>query len=103
VNVRLLTEERETYVLGLMRVVISLLLFLQLSRRALELHRAGYFGEIFHLPLLPPAWVPSATVYSALLGAALLGSALAVVGVFARPALFVAALVGLYCFLSDRL
>jgi Vitamin K-dependent gamma-carboxylase len=98
-----LTEERETYVLGLLRVGMSVLLFLQTGRRALELHRGGYFGDFFHVPLLPDSLVPSAPVYTALLALALLGSALSALGVFARPALFSAALIGLYCMLCDRL
>jgi hypothetical protein len=100
---RWLSEQRETYVLGLLRVGFALLLFGQLSRRALELWRGGYFGDVFHMPLVPAALVPSAGVYGCLLGAALLGCALSALGVFARPALFGAAALGLFCTLCDRL
>lgn len=100
---RWLSEQRETYVLGLLRVGFALLLFAQTSRRALELQRSGYFGDVFHMPIWPATFVPSASVYSFLLGAALLGTALAAVGVFARPALFGAAAIGLFCTFCDRL
>lgn len=100
---RWLREERETYVLGLLRVGFALLLFGQTGRRALELSRYGYFGNVFHMPIWPASFVPSAAVYGFLLGAALLGATLTALGVFARPALFGAASVGLFCTFCDRL
>ncbi|RYZ04569.1 MAG: hypothetical protein EOO73_23320 [Myxococcales bacterium] len=97
-----LAEERETYVLGALRVGFALLLLGQTAKRALELTRAGYFGDVFHVPLLPESLVPSATTYGVLLGFAMLGCVLSALGVLARPALLGAAAIGLYCFFCDR-
>jgi hypothetical protein len=98
-----LGEEREAYVLGLLRIAFSLLLLRQTYKRARELWTWGYFGHVFHLPLLPEAFVPSEATYRALLVVQALGCVLAFLGIFARPALFTAAFTGLFVFLCDRL
>jgi len=103
VKLGFLREERESYLLGLLRVCFAVLLFAQTARRALELHRSDYFGDIFHMPLWPENFIPNTTDYTLLLGLSLLGAALAALGVFARPALFAAAAIGLFCFFCDRL
>lgn len=102
-NLGSFSEQRETYLLGLLRICFAILLFGQLGRRAIELYRFGYFGHVWHLPLLPESFVPSAPGYAALLGLALFGCLLSALGVLARPALFGAAVIGLYCFFCDRL
>ncbi len=96
-------EERDPYVLGLLRVCFASLLFAQTFRRALELYRYGYFGDIFYMPLWPESLVPSVLGYALLLGLALVACVMSAVGVFARPALFGAAALGLFCFFCDRL
>jgi hypothetical protein len=73
-----------------MRLVLGVLLVIQSAERLLELGRVGYFGDAFHLPILPPAWVPSATGYALLVVAALLGGGAAVVGIRGREGLLVA-------------
>lgn len=98
-----LREQRDPYLLGLLRVAIALLLLLQTLKLGYRLHLNGYFGDVFHMPLVPSALVPGHTLYAALLGVQALGCVLALVGVAARPALLVAALVGLYLMACDRL
>lgn len=100
---RVLREERESYVLGLLRLGFAGLLLVMTLKRGHELARWGYFGDVFHLPLWPAQLVPSRGVYGALLGLQALGCVLGLLGVFARPALFLAAACGLFCFFCDRL
>lgn len=100
---RLFREERDVYLLGLLRVAFGVLLLAYTLRRAQELLSGGYFGDVFHLPLLPESLVPSRRGFGALLCFQALCSVLAVVGVFSRAALLAAALSGLYAIFCDRL
>jgi vitamin K-dependent gamma-carboxylase-like protein len=100
---RLFPEERDTYVLGLLRVGFSTLLLVQTLKRGRELLEWGYFGDVFHMPLWPEHFVPSGPVYGALLCFQVACCLLALVGLRARPALFSAAACGLFCFFCDRL
>jgi hypothetical protein len=98
-----LSEERDPYLLGLLRVAVATLLLL-LTLKLLREHLAGgYFGDAFHMPLLPEALVPSRVGYELLLGCMALAAALALLGILARPALLLAALCGLYGMACDRL
>lgn len=97
------SERRDAFVLGLLRLALSALLFLNVGRLILELSRNGYFGSFFHLPMIPEAWLPSATVYAALLGVQALAALLAFVGCWPREALLVASSLGLYVLTCDRL
>lgn len=99
----LLSEERDTHALGLLRLSFAALLLKQTYNRARELQSLGYFGDFFHMPLWPASFVPSLAGYSALLALQGLLCLLAFLGVWARPALFVAACAGLFCFFCDRL
>jgi hypothetical protein len=96
-------EERDAYVLGLLRLALSALLFLNSGRLILELCRGGYFGDFFHIPMVPEAWLPSATGYAILLGVQSLAAVLAFVGIWPREALFTAASSGLFVLTLDRL
>jgi Vitamin K-dependent gamma-carboxylase len=102
-GMRLFREERDAYVLGLLRLVLSALLFLNGGRLILELCRGGYFGDFFHIPMVPEAWLPSATGYAILLGVQALAALLAVLGLWPREALLIASSLGLFllllCFL----
>jgi len=98
-----LTEERNAHVLGLARVLFATLLLLLTLRLARELANGPYFGDVFHMPLLPESFVPSRSGYGLLLACQAAGCVLALLGVFARPALLVASLCGLYGFFCDRL
>lgn len=99
---RWLSEERETYLLGLVRVVFGVFLLIHVRRhfRALQ---AGYFGDVFHMPLIPEHWVPGREQYTASLLLSAAAAVLVVIGIAARPALLFASLSGLYVMLSDRL
>src|SRR5262249_15437303 len=97
-----LREERDVYVLGLLRVVFATLMFFLVVKEWRE-YRVDFFGESFHMPLLPEALVPSRTAYLALMGFQAVCCGAALSGFLARPALALAALGGLYGMLGDRL
>lgn len=96
-------EESDGYLYGLMRLLLGMLLIFQTSKIFGEARRHGYFGNFFHLPLLPEHFVPTESVYFALLALELAGAALAVSGYLGRTGLCIAALTGLYLLLCDRL
>jgi hypothetical protein len=100
---RFFREERDAYVLGVLRLALSALLLLNTSRLLLELARGGYFGDFFHVPMVPEAWLPSATGYALILGVQAVAAASAFVGLWPREALFVASSLGLYALTLDRL
>ena len=100
---RFFSEERDARVLGVLRLAISALLFFNGLRLILELSRGGYFGDYFHLPLLPEEWLPSRSGYRLLLGLQALASLFAFLGVWPREALLTASGVGLYLLSCDRL
>lgn len=95
-------REGDASSLAVVRIAIGALLLVSAvdAARALE---GGYFGDVFHLPFLPEAWVAPREVHRALVGARLLLAALAILGVFARPALLASATIALYTLLCDRL
>jgi hypothetical protein len=95
-------EVGDTHVLGLVRIALGLLLFANALRAARELQQ-GYFGDVFHWPIIPETLVPSRSVYAILVALQLLLAALVVSGHRARTALFASALAGLYLLLCDRL
>src|SRR6478735_1560172 len=100
---RFFREERDALVLGLLRLAISALLFFNGLRLILELRTDGYFGDYFHMAMIPQAWLPSHAGYGLLLGLQALASLLAFVGVWPREALLTASSLGLYILLCDRL
>ncbi|HEY5147683.1 MAG TPA: HTTM domain-containing protein [Polyangiaceae bacterium] len=95
-------EIGDTHALGAVRVVVGLLL-LEAALRAGDELRSGYFGDVFHWPIVPEALVPSRVVYGALVGAEVLLAVLVAAGVRARGALFASALLSTYGLLCDRL
>ena len=98
-----LHEPRDAYLLGLLRVAVSCLLLLFTLKLARQLAHVGYFGDVFHLPLLPEAWVPERAVYTLMLTLAAVGCVLSGLGIGAKPALLGAGLLHFYGFFSDRL
>jgi hypothetical protein len=100
---RALSEERETYVLSVARIAFGSLLALFTLKLGRELLHGPYFGDVFHVPLVPESWVPNRTVYTVLLALQLCGALLGAVGWWARPALGVAASLGLFVMACDRL
>jgi hypothetical protein len=96
-------EEGDVSVLGLARVAFGLLLVWN-AVRALGEAAGGYFGDVFHWPLVPEALVPSRAVYSAIAAVQLLLALLVVAGRWrAREALLASAVLGSYVLLCDRL
>ena len=100
---RLQIEGGDSYVLGLVRVGIGVLLFWQALGSARELADVGWFGDHFHMPLIPEALVAQRSIYVVLVAMRLLFAAMATVGQGARVGLFGSGLLGVYAILSDRL
>lgn len=96
-------EERETYLLGLVRIAFGVMLHIHVHRLHEELKMLGYFGDRFYLPLVPETWVPSAAGYQAMLLAMAVLTAGIVLGVRARECLLLCAGMGLYLLACDRL
>jgi hypothetical protein len=97
------TELGNTYVLGLVRVGLGLLLFWQALTWARDLSTHGFFGDVFHMPLLPERFVPSRLVYTIILAVMLVLAALVAVGHRPRGAMLASTVLGLYVLLCDRL
>jgi hypothetical protein len=95
-------ETGDPYVLGLVRVALGVLLLGNALRAGRELVR-GYFGDVFHWPLLPEALVPSRGVYAVVVGLQMALAMLVVVGTKARFALAASALIGAFVLACDRL
>src|SRR5579871_1856326 len=95
-------EVGDAYVLGLARVALGVLLFLNALRLWSDL-QDHYFGDVFHVPFLPEALVPPAPVYRLMVVAQLLLPVLVVAGHGARLALFASAVIGAYGIACDRL
>jgi hypothetical protein len=98
-----LREERDAYVFGLLRCALGVLLFLQASRALSDWWDSGYFGDYWHLPIVPASLVPSHGVYAGLLAFELVAAACAIAGVWSRAALLGSSTTGLYLLLCDRL
>jgi len=84
-----------------LRVVVGLGLALDGAVRARELAALGYFGDAFHMPLLPERLVPSKAVYTALVAARLVLALLVVVGARARIALALSSALAIHVVLAD--
>ncbi len=76
-------EVGDATVLGRVRLALGLLLFAGALRAVREL-RVGYFGEVWHWPLVPETLVPSQAVYTAIVAVQLILAVLVVAG--HRPA-----------------
>ncbi|MEP7051679.1 MAG: HTTM domain-containing protein [Pseudomonadota bacterium] len=100
---RLFTEERDAYVLGLLRLALSVLLLLNCGRLILELRRGGYFGEFFHISMVPESWLPSSAGYASILGIQALAALCACFALWPREALLVSSALGLFVLSLDRL
>jgi len=95
-------EIEDGYVLGPVRAAVGALLGWHALEAAEELANVGYFGDAFHVPMIPDALVPSARVYALVLAARVCLAAMVVLGVWARPALASSALFGFWLLLCDR-
>lgn len=96
-------EIGDGYVLGPVRVAIGALLGWQTLNAASELEKLGYFGDVFHVAMVPEVLVPSHSLYTVLLAARLCLAVMIMFAVWSRPALAVSALLGLWLLLCDRL
>src|SRR5262249_55957843 len=90
------------HVANLVRALVGILLLLSAVRQARDLATAPYFGDMFHIPVVPEAMVPPFAVYAVLTVAQLVLSVLVVLGVKAQASLLASSLVGLYVLLCDR-
>ncbi len=100
---RFKNEIADGYVLGPVRVAIGALLGWQALSAAGELARLGYFGDVFHVSMIPEALVPSHRLYAVLIALRMCLAVMVIFAVWARPALAASALLGLWVLLSDRL
>jgi len=98
-----LVEEDDTYVVSLVRAMLGLFLLFSAFREASRLSRDNYFGDVFHIPLVPDALVPGRGVFTVLLLAQVVLAVLVAIGRFARPSLLATAVIGLYLLGCDRL
>src|SRR3954451_12387127 len=97
------TETGDAYLISLVRAVFGVLLVLSALRELDELRAGPYFGDVYHLPLLPEAMVPNRSVFLAIAVAQLVFGLLVAAGRFARPLLLASAWLGIYLLLCDRL
>lgn len=95
-------EVGDAYVLGPVRVAIGALLGFHALAAAEELATRGYFGDAYHIAMVPESFVPSGKVYAALLTLRVCLAVLVFVGIRARPALAASSLLGLFCIFLDR-
>ncbi len=95
-------ELEDGYVLGPVRAVIGGLLGWHALSAAEELAKIGYFGDTFHVAMIPEWLVPEPRVYAIVLAARVCLAAMVAIGVWARPALAVSAMLGLWILLCDR-
>ncbi|MDB4941510.1 MAG: hypothetical protein JWP97_1044 [Labilithrix sp.] len=96
-------EIGDGYVLGAVRVALGALLGWRALLLGDELARAGYFGDFFHVAMIPEGFVPPAKMYGVLLAARLLLAMMIMFGVWARPALALSAIGSMWLMLCDRL
>ncbi len=96
-------EIGDAYVLGPLRAVVGALLGWHALVAGEELAKSGFFGDVFHVPMLPEALVPSHRMYAFVVALRLCLAAMVALGIWARPALAASALVGLWLLLCDRL
>lgn len=95
-------EVADGYILGPVRVILGILLGWQALSAAEELAKVGYFGDFFHLAMIPEALVPSHRAYALILALRVCLAVMVMIGVWARPALAGSALLGVFILLCDR-
>ncbi len=95
-------ETGDTTPLGFARMLTGGFLVYEGARAWQELSASTYFGEVFHVAMIPEGLVPTRGVYASLLIAEMLLGVVVLLSRFARPALLVSALLGVYVLLCDR-
>lgn len=96
-------EIEDAYVLGPVRVAVGALLGWQALEAASELSHVGYFGDVFHLPMVPEALVPPHDLYTLITALRVCLAGMIMFAVWARPALVLSAAFGAWMLLCDRL
>lgn len=91
------------YVLGPVRAAVGALLGWHALGAAQELVQVGYFGDVFHVSMLPEILVPSHRMYAVVVALRMCLAVMVTIGVWARPSLALSALLGLWVLLCDRL
>ena len=89
--------------LGLVRLALGFFLFRQALHDVEHATVWGYFGTRFHVPIVPEWLVPSPLGWMLLEAAMLAMGALVVVGIAARPSLFLSGVAGIFLLLCDRM
>jgi hypothetical protein len=95
-------ETGDAYVVSLVRMVLGVLLLSSALREIDEFSRDAYFGDVFHLPIVPEALVPSPTVFVVLVALEVALALMVTIGRGARAALLGSSLLGLFLLLCDR-
>ena len=96
-------EVADGYVLGPVRAALGVLLGWQALTMARELASGGYFGDAFHISMLPSVLVPSHRLTAVIVALRLCFAVMTTIGVWARPALATSAVLGLWLLFCDRL
>jgi hypothetical protein len=96
-------EIADGYVLGPVRAGLGALLGWHALVAGEELGKTGYFGDAFHVSMLPDVLVPSDRLYAVVVAARVCLAVMIVIGVWSRPALLLSALLGFWVLLCDRL
>ena len=96
------TETGDAYLVSLVRFILGFMLLLSALREFRDLADGTYFGDVFHLPLVPELVVPGPGVFTLLVAVELALAVLVITGRRAREALFASAAVGIFVLLCDR-
>ncbi|MFO0659245.1 MAG: HTTM domain-containing protein [Polyangiaceae bacterium] len=98
-----LDEQGELHLMGVVRVLFSLLFADALYHEVRHMVERGYFADYFHMPFFSEAWVPNKPFYLGLLALKALLILSIFLGKWARPSLIGMVLVDGYLLLCDRL
>jgi hypothetical protein len=97
------TEVGDAYLVSLVRAIVGVLLLLSALREVGDFSTEGFFGDVFHLPIVPEGLVPSRGVFVGLVVLECALAAMVVLGRGARPALLASAFIGTFLLLCDRI
>lgn len=104
---RWLDRTGDPTVLAIVRIAIGIFLFKSALDAGLQFERVGFFGDHFHMPfdigIAPEHFVLGRSQYLVLIVTRVLLAVLVTIGLFARPALLVTSILGVYVLLCDRL
>lgn len=100
---RFAEEQGGSYALGPVRAAVGMLLGWYALTEARLLNATEYFGTNFHVSMLPDVLVPSHRLAAVVLALRICFAVMITIGVWARPALALSALLGVWMFLCDRL